>query len=491
MAIKASTWTSRRCVEAEGTGQQLAMIQGMAAARDECVRRGTTPCDLGQGYPDFPPPEAILRALAEACGAAPAPSASCSEPGSGPEGVAPGEDRGEGHQYCPPGGHPMLKEAIAARSWRRSGILYEARDEVSVTVGATEGIQAACLGLLDPGDEVVTLAPAFPWYASCVALAGATLRCVPLHPPAFRWDAAELQAAFSARTKLVIVNSPHNPTGRVLDEAELRAIAELCVAHDCLALSDEVYSHVCFDGRAHVPLASLPGMRARTLVLESGGKILCATGWRVGWALGPAPILRPLALCAQFGTFCAPTPLQLAVARGLAEDQEAGPIDDAARAFERNRDALAAALTATGFDVAPGGAEGGFFLVADAAPLVVDADRADGSGGPAHADVSFCRRLLLASGVCAYPLSPFYPQGSRPPGPSRCTLVRFAICKRERTIDRACTLLLAAKDALHAAVRHDQEGRSPSESWPSTSPQDGWMDAPHLHPDDHPGQSKP
>jgi len=438
----------------------------MAAAREEVVQGGRTPCDLGQGFPDFPPPEGSLKALEEACTS------------------ASGEDRGERHQYCPPGGLPALKEAVAARFWRNNGILYDARDEVSVTVGATEGIQAACLGLLDPGDEVVTLAPAFPWYASCVALAGATLRSVPLHPPDFRWDPQELRAAFSSKTKLVILNTPHNPTGRVLDAGELQEVAELCVAHDCLALSDEVYAHVCFDGREHVSLASLPGMRARTIVLESGGKVLCATGWRIGWALGPAPILRPLSLCAQFGTFCASTPLQVAVARGLQADQ-AAPIDAAAKSFGRNRDALAAALAVVGFHVSPEGADGGFFLVADAAPLVVPADLQG-----RHADVGFCRRLLLTSGVCAFPLSPFYPAGAHPglhSGPHGCTLVRFALCKRERTIDRACALLLAAKPALRALLHDDQQG----ESAQRTPPHGSGPSTPHGDPRSSPRPAQP
>src|SRR4051812_18947760 len=346
--------------------------------------------NLGQGFPDEDGPREVLGAAAAALYAG-------------------------ANQYAPLPGVPALREAIAAHQRRRYGLEHDPDTDVQVTFGATEAIAAALLGLCDPGDEVVALDPTYDSYAACAAFAGAALRRVPLRPPGWRFDPAELDAAITARTRLVLLNSPHNPTGRVLDRGELEAVAAACRANDVLAVCDEVYEHLVFDG-AHVPLATLPGMAQRTLTISSIGKTFSVTGWKVGWACGPAALVGAVRGAKQFLTFAGGTPLQHAAARALGlADGHGARLSAELRA---KRDRLCAGLERAGFGVLrPAGT---YFVNADVAPLGCD-DAA-----------AFCRDLPERAGVVGIPTSVF----SEDPARVR-TLVRFAFCKREEVIDEA------------------------------------------------------
>ena len=255
--------------------------------------------NLGQGFPDEDGPIEVLDAAAAALHAG-------------------------ANQYAPLPGVPALRAAIVEHQRARYGLEHDPDTEVQVTFGATEAIAAALLGLCDPGDEVIALDPTYDSYAAGVALAGARLRRVPLRPPAWRFDAAELEAAVSDRTRLVLLNTPHNPTGRVLDRAELESVAAVCREHDLIAVTDEVYEHLVFDGE-HVPLATLPGMAERTLTVSSIGKTFSVTGWKTGWVCGPAELVAAVRGAKQFMTFAGGTPLQhaAAVALGIAEEHGA------------------------------------------------------------------------------------------------------------------------------------------------------------------------
>ena len=253
--------------------------------------------NLGQGFPDEDGPLEVLDAAAAALHAG-------------------------ANQYAPLPGVPALRAAIVEHQRSRYGLVHDPDTEVQVTFGATEAIAAALLGLCNPGDEVIALDPTYDSYAAGVALAGARLRRVPLRPPEWRFDPAELAAAVSERTRLVLLNSPHNPTGRVLDRAELEAVAALCREHDLIAVTDEVYEHLVFDGE-HVPLATLPGMAERTLTISSIGKTFSVTGWKIGWACGPAELVAAVRGAKQFMTFAGGTPLQHASAVGAGDGRAA------------------------------------------------------------------------------------------------------------------------------------------------------------------------
>jgi N-succinyldiaminopimelate aminotransferase len=354
--------------------------------------------NLGQGFPDEDGPVAVLDAAAAALYAG-------------------------ANQYAPLPGVPALRAAIAEHQRRRYGLEVDPDTEVQVTFGATEAIAAALLGLCDPGDEVIALDPAYDSYAAGAALAGARLRRVPLHPPDWRFDVAELEAAVSERTRLVLLNSPHNPTGRVLDRSELEAVAAVCRDHDLIAVTDEVYEHLVFEGE-HVPLATLPGMAERTLTISSIGKTFSVTGWKIGWACGPAELVAAVRGAKQFMTFAGGTPLQhaSAVALGMAEEQGARLSAELAA----KRDRLCAGLERAGFEV-----------LRPAATYFVNADvRALGSDDA----VAFCRDLPARAGVVAIPTSVF----SGDPERVR-SLVRFAFCKREEVIDEAARRLAALR----------------------------------------------
>ncbi|MEV4638239.1 pyridoxal phosphate-dependent aminotransferase [Actinoplanes sp. NPDC049548] len=356
--------------------------------------------NLGQGFPDTDGPPEMLAAAAEA--------------------LASGAN-----QYPPLPGIPALRQAVVAHEERFWGLTRDPDTEVVVTAGATEAIAAAILALCEAGDEVVCFEPYYDSYAASIALAGAVRRPVTLRPGPdgrYGFDEAELRAAFGPRTRMVLLNSPHNPTGTVFTTDELALVARLCQEHDVYAVTDEVYEHLVYTdaATAHVPLATLPGMRERTLRISSAGKTFSCTGWKVGWATGPAPLVSAMTRVKQFLTFVNAGPLQPAVAVALGlPDAYFTTFRDGLQA---RRDRLVAGLTDAGFGVLP--SEGTYFVTADIRPL-------GGTDG-----VDFCRTLPGRCGVVAVPTQVFYDhreQGRH--------LIRFAFCKREDVIDEAARRL--------------------------------------------------
>jgi N-succinyldiaminopimelate aminotransferase len=357
--------------------------------------------NLGQGFPDTDgPPSLLADAAANITG-----------------GV---------NQYPPGIGVPALRTAVAEHQRRFYGLDVDPAD-VLVTTGATEAIAAAVLALCEPGDEVVAFEPFYDSYAATVALAGAVLRPVPLRPPDFAYDPAELRAAFSPRTRMVLLNTPHNPTGAVFDTAALTEIGTLAAEAGAVVVTDEVYEHMVFDGRPHVPMAALPGMAERTLTISSAGKTFSVTGWKVGWVSGPGELVADVKAAKQFLTYVSGAPFQPAIADALA-------LPDAFYAelsgtLARKRDLLADGLRAAGFTVFP--PAGTYFVVTDVTPLGVT----DGA--------EFCWRLPELVGVAAVPVSVFCVD----PALGR-TLVRFAFCKRDEVLAEAVSRLAGLKAAV-------------------------------------------
>ncbi|WP_408896990.1 pyridoxal phosphate-dependent aminotransferase [Nocardioides sp. R1-1] len=367
------------------------------------VRTGSV--NLGQGFPDTDGPPAIIDAAVAAL-------------------------RGGANQYAPGPGVPALRQAIARHQQRRYGIELDPDRQVVVTTGCTEAIAGALLGLVDPGDEVVVLEPYYDSYTAMIAFAGGVRRPVTLRAPEFRLDPAELAAAVSPRTRLILLNTPHNPTGRVLDADELAAVARVAVEHDLLVVTDEVYEHLTFDGRRHVPIATLPGMAERTLTLSSAGKSWSVTGWKVGWATGPAELVAAVTAAKQWLTFTSGSPLQPAVAAAL-DAGDAFPTG-LARDLQAQRDQLVEGLRAAGLTTyLP---EGTYFATTDVSAL------GWASGG------DFCRALPDRAGVVAIPSEVFYDDPDAPGGGRH--LVRWAFCKRPDVIAEAVRRLGAAD--LHA-----------------------------------------
>lgn len=356
--------------------------------------------NLGQGFPDTDGPAEMLDAAARALR--------------------------EGYNQYPPGpGLPVLRQAVAAHQRRFWSLDYDPDGEVVVTAGATEAIAAAILGLCEPGDEVVCFEPYYDSYAASIALAGAVRRPVTLRPGAdgrYGFDPAELRAAFGPRTRLVLLNTPHNPTGKVFTREELTLVAGLCQEFGVYAVTDEVYEHLVFDdaGTAHVPLAALPGMRERTLRISSAGKTFSCTGWKVGWASGPAALVSAVLRVKQFLTFVNAGPFQpaVAVALGLPDAYFTG----FTAGLQERRDQLRAGLAEAGFGVLA--AEGTYFVTADIRPL----GGADG--------IEFCLGLPERSGVVAIPAQVFYDDTE-----AGRHLVRFAFCKRPEVIADAVARL--------------------------------------------------
>ncbi len=351
--------------------------------------------NLGQGFPDTDGPPEVLEAAVDAI-------------------------RAGRNQYPPGAGVPELLDAVAAHQQRFYGLAVDPGSEVLVTVGATEAIAATVLALVRPRDEVVTFEPYYDSYAATIALAGGVRRTSVLRFPDHRVDEASLRAAFSGRTRLVLLNSPHNPTGKVFTREELDLVCSLAREHDAWVVTDEVYEHLTFDGTEHVPVATLPGMRERTLSISSGGKTFATTGWKVGWVTGPAEAIAAVRAVKQFLTYVASGPFQPAVAVGLG-------LPDAvfaglARSLQDRRDRLVDGLQRAGLEVSV--PRGGYFVVADAAPL------------GAEDAVRFCHELPARAGVVGVPVSVFHDDPTAAP-----TLVRFAFCKQEDVIDEACRRL--------------------------------------------------
>lgn len=350
--------------------------------------------NLAQGFPDFDGPPEIVDAAVAALKA--------------------------GHnQYARSLGVVPLVQAIAAHVERQTGVAYDPMAEVGVYCGCTEGLMAAMLGLLNPGDEVIFFEPVYDSYPVCAAMAGAVAKYCTLRFPDFTVDLGALDALMTPRTKLLVLNSPHNPTGKVFSREELTAIAELCVKHDVSVLTDEVYEQLTYDDTPHVSMASIPGMRERTLALSSSGKTWSFTGWKIGWGVGPKALVGAAQSAHQFLTFCSPTPLQHAVAAALNASATNGYFSDLRRDYTQRRDFLVQALERVGLKVAP--PKGTYFVLADFSS-VFEGD-----------DVAFAKYLTAEIGVAAIPPSFFYPQ-NRAEGKN---LVRFAYCKKMDTLKAA------------------------------------------------------
>ncbi|NYD40312.1 pyridoxal phosphate-dependent aminotransferase [Nocardioides panaciterrulae] len=361
--------------------------------------------NLGQGFPDVDgPPSVIARAV---------------------EALEHGQN-----QYAPGPGVPALRQAIARHQRRNYGLELDPDTEVVVTTGCTEGIAAALLGLVDPGDEVVVLEPYYDSYVAMIQMAGGVRRPVTLRAPDFRLDADELRAAVSERTRLILLNSPHNPTGTVLTPEELAVVADVATEHDLVVVTDEVYEHLTFTGHRHVPLATLPGMAERTLTLSSAGKSYSFTGWKVGWATGPAHLVGAVLAAKQWLTFTSGSPLQPAVA--LALDEEPDWPRQLAAGLEERRDLLCAGLAEAGLGVRV--PEGTYFVNTDVSALGWEDGRA------------FCTALPERAGVVAIPTQVFYDDPSAP-GAGR-HLVRWAFCKEPAMIEEGLRRLKGAD--LHA-----------------------------------------
>jgi len=370
----------RRSTRLDGFGTTI--FTEMTALAQE-----TGAINLGQGFPDEDGPPEVIAAAIDAL-------------------------RSGHNQYAPLPGVPVLREAILAHQRARYGLDPE---DVQVTFGATEAIAAALLGLCDDGDDVVVLEPYYDSYAAAIAFAGATRRPVTLRAPDFALDTGALQAAVTPRAKALLLNTPHNPTGRVLTRAELQAVAGVCVEHDLICIADEVYEHLVYDGE-HVPIATLAGMADRTLTISSIGKTFSVTGWKVGWASGPADLVAATRATKQYLTFAGGTPLQHASAAALGLLPAHG--DALAAELKGKRDRLCAGLRAAGLE--PLVPQGTYFVNVDV-----------GSDG-----VQFCRELPERCGVVAIPTGVFYDDTS-----AGSSLVRFAFCKRDEVIDEAASRL--------------------------------------------------
>lgn len=346
--------------------------------------------NLGQGFPNFPAPTFIKDAAIEAI------------------------RDGRFDQYARMTGAPALSNAVSRR-YRDRGLEFDPDREITVTCGCTEAIPATILGLVNPGDEVVLIAPFYDSYPASVAMAGGVARYVTLKAPEFRLTREDLEAACSARTRLILVNTPHNPTGRVFDRSELELVADVARRHDALVVSDEVYEDLLFEGE-HISMASLPGMAERTVTLSSLGKTFSCTGWKIGWVAAPEHLSRGVRAAHQFLTFAVATPFQEAAAIALAEGE--GYVRDLRDRYHRSRDRICAGLERLGFGVhVP---QGTYFVLADHSAFGFENDRA------------FCMHLAEHARVAAIPPSVFY---SRPEDGH--ALVRFAFCKTDETIDEA------------------------------------------------------
>jgi N-succinyldiaminopimelate aminotransferase len=354
--------------------------------------------NLGQGFPDYDGPAEVLDAAVAAI-------------------------RSGQNQYPPGPGVPVLRQAISEHQKRFWGLDYDPDREILVTAGATEALAGCLLGLLETGDEVALLEPMYDSYQACIALAGAVTRPVTLRPPSYSFDPDELRAAITPKTRVILLNTPHNPTGAVLNDEQLKTIAEVAIANDLIVVSDEVYEHLTYDGVVHRSIASLPGMKERTLVISSGGKTFNTTGWKVGWVCGPAPLVAAARAAKQFLTYVSSGPFQPAIATGLRLPDEY--FVELARDLQTKRDRLMSGLAEAGFDVfKPAGT---YFVTVDIRPVEPSGD-----------GYAFCRSLPARCGVVGIPNVVFYDRAHESEGRH---LVRFAFCKRFELIDEAVTRL--------------------------------------------------
>src|SRR5271165_2468320 len=366
------------------TGTTVFTVMSALATRHGAI-------NLGQGFPDTDGPEPILRAAADA--------------------LFDGRN-----QYPPLTGVPELRRAVAAANARFYGLTIDPDSEVVVTSGATEAITACLMAVLNPGDEVVLIEPLYDTYLPVVKLLGATARLVRLEPPLWELPRAELAAAFGPKTKLLLLNSPMNPTGKVFTPEELAFIATLLREHDAYAVCDEVYEHLVFSGANHIPLMTLPGMAERCVRIGSAGKTFSLTGWKVGYVSGPAELISLVARAHQNLTFTTAPNLQRAVAYGLGKPDEY--FTSLADELQAKRDLLESGLRRLGFATLP--AQGSYFITADFSGLGFTGD-----------DVAFCRTITEQAGVAAIPVSAFYPDA-----PPR-SFVRFAFCKQPAVLEEA------------------------------------------------------
>ncbi|MEM7151969.1 MAG: pyridoxal phosphate-dependent aminotransferase [Myxococcota bacterium] len=352
--------------------------------------------NLGQGFPDFEGPVEIRNAVVEAI-------------------------EGGFNQYSRSFGLPVLNEAICAHQRRHYGLSYDPQTEITVTNGATEAIASTLAALVDVGDEVVMFEPVYDSYLATVAMAGAVPKVVTLHSPDFSYEPSALEAAITPKTRVLLLNTPHNPTGKVFSRAELEHIAKLCREHDLIAVTDEVYEHLVFDGE-HIPLAGLPGMRERTVIISSAGKTFSFTGWKIGWTCAPPDLSRAIRTAHQFITFCNGTPFQPAIAKALAlgDDYYTQFTAD----YRARRDRLCTGLAEVGFEVLK--PAGTYFVCVDIRPLGFEDDMA------------LCKALPGAVGVAAIPNSAFYVNKEH-----GRHLVRFAFCKSDPVLEEGIRRLRA------------------------------------------------
>ncbi len=344
--------------------------------------------NLGQGKPDFDTPPDIVQHLVEAT------------------------QSGKYNQYAPGPGSPALRNAVVEHAARFYDMEIDPARGVVVTAGATEGILSALMGLVDPGDEVIVIEPFYDSYVPGIIMANAVPVYVPLHPPTWTFDGDELRAAFTTKTRAIILNTPHNPTGRVFTREELTLIAELCIEHDVTVISDEVYEHLLFDGARHIPIATLPGMFERTVTVSSAGKLFSATGWKIGWVYGPPALMEGVGRAHQFVTFAVHYPSQEAMAYALTLPDTYYTSFEAM--YETKRQLMLTALARSGMTcVAP---EGTYFVMADFSPIF--------QGTP----YEFTRHLIQQAGVACIPPESFYGQKHSFIGKN---YVRFAFCKSD------------------------------------------------------------
>ena len=356
----------------------------------------TKSVNLGQGFPDTDGPAEVAEAARRAIT--------------------------DGHnQYPPLPGIAALREAVAEHRRRFRGQDFDPDGEVLITAGATEALAAAMLALTGPGDEVVTFEPYYDSYAAGIALSGATRRVVTLRAPDWSFDPDELRAAFTPSTKVLLLNTPHNPTGKVFSRDEMTLIAELCCEHGVLAVTDEVYEHLVFDGE-HIALATLPGMAERTLTVSSAGKIFSFTGWKVGWACGPAELVAAVRTAKQFLTFVSGAPFQHAVAVGLRLGDDF--FEGYTAEMQAKRDRLCSGLAETGLNVLV--PQGTYFASCDIRAI-------ENSNG-----IDFCLALPERAGVVAVPTMVFYDDKD-----VGAPIIRFAFCKRDEVLDEAVSRLKA------------------------------------------------